>query len=27
MDGERPSVEQVGKLKDHRWERNWYVGT
>jgi hypothetical protein len=25
VDGQRISAEQVGKLKNHRWERNWYA--
>jgi hypothetical protein len=24
-DGQRLSAEQVGALKNHRWERNWYT--
>jgi len=25
IDGQRLPAEQVGKLKNHRWERNWYA--
>jgi hypothetical protein len=24
-DGQRLSAEQVGALKNHLWERNWYT--
>ena len=24
IDGQRLPAEQVGTLKNHRWERNWY---
>ena len=26
MDGRRLLAAQTGKLTNHQWERNWYVG-